>query len=92
MSNSDKTSADKIVEKYFDEICHHSEKGKLCRDLQTVWAEPMAIKLAILEVEACIAEMVLLGDKVGGIHIGYYDEDRIKELELIKSELKSRIV
>ena len=82
MSNETiKTSADKIVEKYFDEICHHSEKGKLCRDLQTVWAEPMAIKLAVLEVEACIAVLLMTN----------YIK-RLDELENILIELKSRIV
>lgn len=78
MPNTIKTSADKIVEK------HHSQSIKTdSKD---------SIVHAILEVEACIAEMVLLGDKVGDIHIGFYGEDRIKELELLKQELKSRIV
>ena len=85
MSNETiKTSADKIVEKYFDEICHHPKKGSFTRDLQTVWAEPMAIKLAILEVEACIELMASFGHDYFPITIERYSQ--------ILTELKSRIV
>ena len=89
MPNPIKTSADKIVEKYFDEICHHSEKGKLCRDLQTVWAEPMAIKLAILEVEACIELLELVSDECLE---GKNADNSKAHFNLILTELKSRIV
>jgi hypothetical protein len=91
MPNPISTSADQIVEKYRI-LSDATVIGEYGSNFKLEYQTLNATRCAILEVEACIAEMVLLGDKVGDIHIGFYGEDRIKELELIKAELKSRIV
>lgn len=85
MPNTIKTSADQIVEKYRPYVSEYNERTDTETGLDN------ATRCAILEVEACI-DTLRRFSIYWDLLLGSWHMDEMDKLELLKQELKSRIV